>query len=146
MKSLLSLSLFALLLGNVRAEDPSKDSLAAFKEYLEKNYKDKKWQVGPARLDSKELQKAYPDQRFYYVYSSPPLPPGAPLRELLERHRQAMEDFRKNCISLTVVTSKDGFQPLKTPEDFNRQLMAVKSDDDAKVAAAAAISLYAGSG
>src|SRR5207302_3853910 len=80
------------------------------------------------------------------VYSSPPLPPGAPLRDLLERHRQAMEDFRKNFISLTVMSSKDGFQPLRTPEDFNRQLMAVKSDDDAKVAAAAALSLYAGSG
>ncbi len=146
MKTLLSVCLFALLLSSVRAEDPPKDSLAAFKEYLEKNHKGKKWQVGPARIDSKELQKAYPDLRFYYVHSSPPLPPGAFLPELIERHRKALEDFQKNFLSLTVVAGKDGIQPLRKTDDFKHQLMVVKSDDDARVAAAAILSLYSGGG
>jgi hypothetical protein len=146
MRSLLSLFVFALVFVPVRADDPSKDPLAAFKEYLTKNHKDKKWQVGPARLDSKELQKAYPDQRFYYVSSSPPLPPGAFSRELIERHRRAMEDYTKNYISLTVMATRDGFQPLQTTADFNRELMEVKTNDDAKVSAAAVLSLYSGSG
>jgi hypothetical protein len=145
MKTLLSLFVFTLVVG-VRADDPSKDSLAAFKEYLAKNYKDKKWQAGPARIDSKELQKAYPNQRFNYVSSSPPVPPGAPLPELLERHRKAMEDYRKNYISLTAMATKDGFQPLVTTADYNRELMQVKNDDDARVAAAAVLSLYSGGG
>jgi hypothetical protein len=44
------------------------------------------------------------------------------------------------------MTTKDGFQPLQTTADFNRELMQVKTDDDAKVAAAAVLSLYSGSG
>ncbi len=146
MKTTLSLVALAVLAAGVRADDPSKDDLAAFKQYLEKNYKGKTWQTGPAKLDSKELQKAYPGLRFVYVYSSPPLPPGAALPELIERHRRAVEEFQKNCISLTAAIDKDGIRPLKTPGDFAKGLMAVKSDDDARVAAAAVISLHAGGG
>jgi hypothetical protein len=62
----------ALLAAPAVAADPSKDELAAFKDYLEKNHKGKKWQLGPSALESKELAQAYPGHRFYYVYSSPP--------------------------------------------------------------------------
>src|SRR5947209_5774716 len=102
MKHLLVLSALLMLATNGPAQDPSKDDLATFKQYLKKNHKGKDWGVGPARLDSKEIQKAYPDLRFYYVYTAQPLPPGAPLPELIERHRKAMEDYNKNFISVTV--------------------------------------------
>jgi hypothetical protein len=143
------LSLFAgvlVLWAPAVSADPSKDDLAAFKQYLEKNFKGKKWQTGPTILESKELEKAYPGKRFLFVYSSPPLPPGAFLPELIERHRQASEDFRKNYISLTVVKDKDGFRALGKPESYQEGLMAVKNDDDAKVAATAIISLHSSSG
>ena len=142
MKMLLTVPLCLALAGFVRADDPTKDGLAAFKQYLEKNHKGKKWQTGPAQLDSKELQQAYPDQRFYYVYSAPPLPPGAPLPELIERHRRASEEFRKNYISLAVAVGKEGVRILSNKkEDLARGLIAVKSEDDAKAAAAAVLSL-----
>ena len=37
----------------------------------------KKWQTGPEFMDSEEIRKAFGKQRFYYVFSSPPMPPGA---------------------------------------------------------------------
>lgn len=126
--------------------DPSKDEIASFKNYLEKNHKGKKWQLGPSGLESKELTQAYPGQHFYYVYSSPPLPPGAALPELLERHRRAAEDFSVNYISVTVAMGKDGIRTMGKVESFREGLMVVKSEDDAKVAAAAVLSLYPGRG
>jgi hypothetical protein len=142
MTPLLTLSALALLTANAPDQDPSKDDLATFKQYLEKNHKGKKWQTGPARMDSKEIQKAYPDLRFYYVFSSPPLPPGAPLPELIERYKKAMEDYRQNHISVTVALGKDGVRPLTNKaEDLAKGLMAVKGEDDAKTAAAAVLSI-----
>jgi hypothetical protein len=142
MKPLLVLSALLLLAATAPAQDPSKDDLATFKQYLEKNHKGKKWGVGPARLDSKEIQKAYPDQRFYYVYTAQSLPPGAFLPELIERHRKAMDDYTKNYISVTVAISKDGVRPLANrAEDLAKGLIAVKSDDDAKAAASAVLSV-----
>jgi hypothetical protein len=129
--------------GLVRADDPSKEGMAAFKQYLEKNHKEKKWQTGPSRLDSKELQQAYPGQQFFYVYSAPPLPPGAPLPELIERHRKASAEFRKNYISLAAAVGKDGVRPLSNKvQDLGRGLAPVKDDAGAKSAAAAVLSLY----
>src|SRR5262249_2054553 len=112
MKPIVSLIAVAVLVAGTRADDPSKDDVAAFKQYLEKNYKGKTGGTGPAKLDSKEIQKAYPGLRFVYVYSSPPLPPGAALPELIERHRRAMEEFQKKSISLTAAIDKDGIRPL----------------------------------
>lgn len=129
-----------LLLLALAQPDAAKDDLAAFKQYLEKNHKGKKWGAGPSAIDSKEIQQAYPDLRFYFVFSASPLPPGAPLPELIERHRRAVEDFQKNYISLTVVKDKDGFRAL-TRENLGKGLMPVKNEDDAKVAAAAVLSV-----
>jgi hypothetical protein len=147
MSRLLCLSVVLTVAGTVRAQDPSKDEIARFKQYLEKNHKGKKWAVGPARLDSKELQKAYPDRRFYHVFTAMPLPPGAPLPELLERHRRAMEEYQKTALSLTVSIDRDGIRPLTNKvEDLSRGLIAVKSDDDAKTVAAAVLSIIPESG
>ncbi len=66
--------------------EQTKADLADFRAYLEKNHAGKKWQAGPARLDSPELRKAYEKRRLYYVFSAPPLPPGAALPDLIKRH------------------------------------------------------------
>lgn len=54
----------------------TKEGLEAFQSFLKKTYPEKKWQQGPSRLDSPALKAAYPGQRLYFVYSTPPLPPG----------------------------------------------------------------------
>jgi hypothetical protein len=144
--ALACLTLALLAAGRAAAQDPSKDDLAAFKDYLEKNHKGKKWQVGPSALASAELEKAYPGRRFCFVFSAPPLPPGAFLPELVERHRKAMEDYRANYLSLTASVEKDGVRPLTKPSDYNRGLIKVASAEDAAPAAAAILSLYPGTG
>lgn len=129
----------------IRADDSAetqKKDLDAFKKYLADKHPGKKWSAGPTALDSKELREAYPGKRFYFVHSAPPLPPGAPLKDLLERHRERMIDYQKNYISVTVEVSGDDIKPLgRAPADLGKGLMRVRSEDDAKVAAAAVLSI-----
>jgi hypothetical protein len=116
---------------------------AKFQSYLEENKSGKKWQTGPARMDSEEIRTAFGKARFYYVFSSPPLPPGAPLPELLEEHRLRMEEYHKQFISLTIRIDDEGrMTPLHEEEDYNLGMMRVTTDEDAKICAAAILSLY----
>ena len=139
--ALLLLPGLAVLAGDDEAAR-SKQELDAFRAYLKKEYPDKKWQQGPTRLDSAALRAAYREQRFYYVYSSPPLPPGANIKSVQEAHRRRVEDIRKNYVSLTVrIDAKGQIVPLRLPQDYNGGLMKVASDEDARTAAAAILSL-----
>jgi hypothetical protein len=130
-----------LLPGLVRAADD--DGLDAFRAYLKDHYADKKWQTGPDRLDAPAVRAAYGKQRFYYIFSAPPLGPGANIAGLQEAFRRQEEEFRKTYIALTVRVDEEGkVIPLAKPEDFNTGLMKVAGDDDARTAAAAILSLW----
>src|SRR5579872_4687837 len=123
-----------------------KEGLAAFRAYLKKQYPDKKWQAGPSRLDSPALRAAYGGQRFYFVFSRPPLPPGANLGGVQDAYRRKVEEIRKNYVSLTArVDDRGQVVPLRKPKDYNGGLKKVASDNDARAASAAILSLY-GSG
>src|SRR5262249_32163565 len=82
--------------------------LKIFQSYLEENKPGKKWQTGPARMDSEEIRKAYEKLRFYYVFSSPPLPPGAPLPDLLAEYERKMDEHQKQFISLIARIDEQG--------------------------------------
>jgi hypothetical protein len=117
--------------------------LTRFRNYMEEVKPGKKWQSGPTPMDSAEIRKAYEKARFYSVYSSPPLPPGAPLPELLKEHQQKMDEYQKQFISLTIrIDEQDRITPLYEAEDYNQGLMRVTTDDDARICAAAILSLY----
>jgi hypothetical protein len=119
------------------------EGLAAFRAYLKGHYADKKWQTGPDRLDAPAVHAAYGKERFYFVFSAPPLPPGANIPEIQEGFRRQVVEFRKTYISLTARVDEDGkVVPLAKPDDFNDGLMKVASDDDARTAAAAVLSLW----
>src|SRR5215510_10570889 len=105
---------------NAQQDELTRADLAKFQSYLEENKPGKKWQTGPARMDSEEIRKAFGKARFYYVFSSPPLPPGAPLQELIDEHKQRMEDYQKQFISLTMRFDEEGkVTPLHEEEDYN---------------------------
>jgi hypothetical protein len=142
--------LSALLLFNLPAQSATGDAdaagtregLDAFRAYLKKTYPDKKWQQGPSRLDSPALRAAYRGQRFYYVYSSPPLTPGANIESVQDAHRRQVEDIRNHYISIAVRVDGTGqVMPLRNPPDYNGGLIKVTSEDDARTAAAAILSL-----
>jgi hypothetical protein len=117
--------------------------LTRFRNYLEEIKPGKKWQTGPAAIDSEEIRKAYEKQRFYYVFSSPPLPPGAPLPELLEKYEQEMDEYQKQFISLTIRIDERGkITHLHEEGDYNQGMMRVTTDEEAKICAAAILSMY----
>jgi hypothetical protein len=121
----------------------AKDGLSAFQAYLKDHYADKKWQTGPDQLDAPAIRAAYGKARFYYVFSAPPLPPGANIGSVQEAYRRRLEEFRKTYISLTVRVDDDGkVIPLTKADDFNAGLMKVAGDDDARTAAAAVLSMW----
>src|SRR5262249_27687484 len=89
------------------------------------------------------VRAAYGKDRFYYVFSAPPLPPGANMPEVQEAFRRRAEEVRKSYISLTVRVDEEGKGiPLTKADDFNAGLTKVAGDDDARTAAAAILSLW----
>jgi hypothetical protein len=117
--------------------------LTRFRNYIEEIKPGKKWQSGPTHMDSEEIRRAYGKARFYSVYSSPPLPPGARLPQIIAEHQRMMEEYQKQFISMTIrIDAQERITPLYAAEDYNQGLMRVTTDDDARICAAAILSLY----
>jgi hypothetical protein len=113
------------------------------RNYMEGVKPGKKWKSGPTPMDSAEIRRAYPNARFYSVYSSPPMPPGAPLPELLEAYKLKMDEYQKQFISLAIrIDAQETMTPFYEAEDYNQGLMRVTNDEDARISAAAILSLY----
>jgi len=136
-----------LLSGPLSAADKEPDAqtkadCAAFQKYLETNKLDR-WKGDPFALASDALKTAYPNRRFYYTFEMPPLPSGAFQPELAERFRRQAEEYQKTrSLRLVVAIDADGtVTRYQSASDFNTGLMAVKSDDDARTAAAAVLAL-----
>ena len=122
--------------------DLSQADVATFHDHLVKNKLDTRWEGPPARIDSEEIRSAYGDRRFYFTFKAPPLPPGAQLPKLIERYNLAMQEHQKHALRITVgVDAKQHSETFRTAQDFNLGLMLVKTDEDARIAAAAILSL-----
>lgn len=127
---------------NAQNEQAGAD-LTKVRNYLEEYNPGKKWQTGPAAMTSEEIRRAYEKLRFYYVFSSPPQPPGADLAELHEEYKEKMEVYQKQFISLIVGIDEQGrCKPFHEEEDYNQGMMRVTTDEEAKICAAAILSLY----
>ena len=117
--------------------------ITRFRSYMDDVKPGKKWQSGPTPMDSAEIRRAYSNARFYSVYSSAPLPPGAPLPELVKEYELKMDEYQKQFISLTMrIDEQERMTPLYEAEDYNQGLMRVTTDEDARISAAAILSLY----
>jgi hypothetical protein len=144
--SLTAWVLFLPLAAPVLAPDKEADAkqfkadMAAFKDFLKAEKLDGRWQNDATPLNTEEVRKAYRG-RIYFTYQAPPLPPGAFLPELIERHRRAMEEYKKHSLRITVLIDGDKVKAMRKHEDFNTGLMAVTTDDEARIAAAAILSM-----
>jgi hypothetical protein len=143
MALMLNFGMATLTPGRNSQNEQIRVDLTRFQNYMEEIKPGKKWQTGPTRMDSEEIRKAYGKTRFYSVYSSPPLPPGAPLPELLEEYQRKMDEHQKQFVSLTIrIDDLERIASLYEAEDYNQGLMRVTTDDDARVCAAAILSIY----
>jgi hypothetical protein len=134
---------FTRTAGKNAQDEKTMADFTKFRNYMEEFKPGKKWQTGPAPMDSEEIRKAYEKQRFYYVFSSPPMPPGADLPELHEEFARKMEEHQKQFVSLTMRMDEQGrMTPIYKAEDYNQGLMQVTTDDDARICAAAILSVY----
>ena len=101
--------------------------MAAVKEYLAAQYQGKSWDQGPTRLRNGAIDRAYPDWRFYYVFSSQQPAP------------------RAGWISLVMRIGREGrVTEVSGAGSTNEGLMKIRGGADAKVAAAAVMSLSFG--
>ena len=134
--------LLAMPFGAV-AQDGDK-GLDAFKEFLKKAHAKKKWQIGPKQIMSDEFKKAFGGQQeFYFVFSTPPLPPGANIPEAIQAYEARVKDYRDNYVSVTVrVDSAGKVFPLAKVADYNETLMPVTNGEDVKTATAVVLSLF----
>jgi hypothetical protein len=117
--------------------------LTRFQKYMDGVKQGKKWQSGPTPMDSEEIRMAYGKARFYSVYSSPPMPPGAPLPELLDGYKREMDAYQNQFVSMTLkIDEQETMAPLYEAVDYNQGLMKIATDDDARISAAAILSLH----
>ncbi len=115
----------------------------AFHAYLHSNQLESKWEGEPATLQSPEIQAAYGGRQFVYTFKAPPVPPGAPMPDVIARYKEALQEHEKHSLRLTAaIDNAQNVSPMEKPEDFNRGLMPIKSDADARTAAAAILSLF----
>jgi hypothetical protein len=143
---LFPLTALALLLAGmpgVLAQEGDKD-LDAVKEFLKTEHGKKNWQTAPSQLASDEVKRAYRVKlKFYFVFSAPPLPPGANLPGVIKAYQKKLKDYRDNYVSATLRVDAEGkVSPLAKVGDYNEGLMAVMSEEDVKTATAAVLTLY----
>jgi hypothetical protein len=139
---ILGASTGAFSAGTASKTEASQGDMAAFHDHLVNNRLDIRWEGEPARLDSEEIRRAYGDRRFYFTFAVRPMPPGAALPELIAEYKQAMQVYQKHALRITVgIDNKGHAATFRTAQDFNVGLMPVKTDEDARIAAAAILSL-----
>jgi len=135
--------LFALV-RSVSAEEKPVDpageqkDIEAVKRFLTATHPGKSWSDGPTRQKNDAIGTAYPDSRFYCVFTRPM---GASRSDMID----AMVRFDKDGSASEVgegkrVAGKYG----PDPQSFNAGLMKVAKAEDAKVAGAAIMSLLIG--
>ncbi len=122
------------------AGDQTSRDTVSFLRHLADKHATQSWKDGPTRLDSPELRQAYPGFRFYFVSSPQPMPPGArPSASKSSRLEPGANP--KPMLTLCVrFGPADQLDELRKTEDFNRGLMAIGTEDEARVAAAAILS------
>jgi hypothetical protein len=145
-RSILLIQVLALGVGtgaiSAGPSELSQADVAAFRDHLVKHQIDSKWISEPIRIDSDEIRRAYGERRFYFTFKAPPLPPGASWPQLIERYKKALAEYEKNSLRITVgIDNEQRSDSFQTAQDFNTGLIPVKSDEDARIAAAAILSL-----
>jgi hypothetical protein len=125
---LLASLLVATISPPARAEGTGEDQdLAAVRKFLATQYQGKTWEQGPLRLRNGAIDTAYPDWRFYYVFSSQQPAP------------------RVDWISVLMRVGREGrVTEVSGAGATNEGLMRISGGEDAKVAAAAVMSLSFG--
>lgn len=125
--------------GDEKQKEADKGAVQAF---LKEKYPGKKWETGPNPVETAELTRMFPKLRFYYVMTSPPLPPGANLPDIQRAFRERLKEYQEKYMSLTVGFDESGkLFALSGPEDFNKIMPRVTSDDEARNGAAIIMSL-----
>ncbi|MBS1124825.1 MAG: hypothetical protein H6Q90_7053 [Deltaproteobacteria bacterium] len=116
--------------------------LERVRAYFDKHHPQKRWQLGPSRIDSVEIQHVFAGRRFYYVFSAVPMAPGANIDTVQDAYRERLAEFQAAYISETVAIDDRGvIESLKTIADYNRLTSPVTNESEVTTAAAAVLSL-----
>jgi hypothetical protein len=120
---------------------PANDA-AAFRVFLRTQGLEGRWTGEPQRIDSDEIRSVYSGLRFYYTYAREPLPPGAPMPDLIAAYDKARAEYLNRSLRITVgIDDQRKVRAFRNAEDFNLELRPLRNSSDAAVAAAAILSL-----
>jgi len=143
------LALAGVLIASVsfgqEADKQRKADLTVFQDFLKDKYKGKKWKTGPTPIETPELKQAFPNLRFYYVYSALPGEMKDLIAELKRLRKLELEGKGQEnpWLSLTVAIDNQGkLQALAGPADYRKLLPRVNSHEEAKATAALILSLH----
>jgi hypothetical protein len=125
------------------ATEPDAALVSTFKNFVQERGLSDRWVDGALRqIGSAELNAAYPGREFVFSYQAAPVPPGAPLPELIERYQAKVAEHQKHSLRLTVgIDAKRNASAYQEAKDFNTGLMPVRDETAVKVATAAILSL-----
>lgn len=104
-----------------------KKDIEAVKKFLFEKHPGARWQRGPTRAETADINKAFPGSRFYFVFS-PQYPIG-----------------RVGFLTVMVRIDKAGnVTEITAPQDYGAGLKRIRNASDAKIAGAAIMSLTFG--
>ena len=119
-------AIFAVLAVTSVAAPPADPQLDAFKTWLDRAHPGYGCDLGPARFENKTVASAYPGLEFYYVLT----------------YARGIRPPFENAITLVAeVNDRGGVRPLRDLAAFRAGLIKASSAKNAKLAAAAVMSL-----
>ena len=132
---------FALVAALTLSSSARADDVAAVKALLAEKHPGKKWDSGPTRIDSKQLQVSYPGLRFYAVITGDSPPPGAAIDSIQDAYQAGEKEKARTKITAIVSLDAAGQAALY---DVNAGLKPVLTKSDAKTACIALAALAYG--
>lgn len=118
--------------------------LSRFLDHLKSQHPGESWVDGPRALAGRALALAYPGSRFYVVCSPRPMPSGArPPGRTAPREDKDVKP--RQILSLCVRVDAQGrLEELQQPSDYDRGLISITGEEEARLASAAILSTLAG--
>jgi hypothetical protein len=116
--------------------------------FLQKTFPGKTWDKGPLPVHNEAISQAYPKMRFYHVFTPWPLSgyegKGVvmTLKEQQAYNLRIAKHIKEKLSKVVGIAADDTVSVYQKESDYDRGLIKIQNDADAKIATAAILSLH----